>query len=244
LFLIDYLIYFFIGAIFGSFIYSFINRQSPELEPANISIIGPPSFCPQCKKNLKPIMLIPIFSYIFLKGKCWYCKSAIKSSYLFYEILIGIFSVAFFATFEVSWISILKYIVCLLIIMQILLDYRFLLLSTNVSILIILLGLGLAYLDIKVSVIESFIGICLGYISLWLINFIFKTFKSKDGIGSGDFIFLAALCSLMGYRLIGPIVLGASLVSIFIYFVSNKEKQLLPFGTGMGIATLFLIFFL
>ena len=244
MFLIDYLIYFFIGAIFGSFIYSFINRQSPELEPANISIIGPPSFCPQCKKTLKPIMLIPIFSYIFLKGKCWYCKSAIKSSYIFYEILIGIFSLAFFATFEVSWISILKYIVCLLIIMQILLDYRFLLLSTNVSILIILLGLGLAYLDIKVSVIESFIGICLGYISLWLINFIFKTFKSKDGIGSGDFIFLAALCSLMGYKLIGPIVLGASLISLLIYLISNKEKQLLPFGTGMGITTLFLIFFL
>ena len=244
MFLIDYLIYFFIGAIFGSFIYSFINRQSPELEPANISIVGPPSFCPQCKKTLKPIMLIPIFSYIFLKGKCWYCKSAIKSSYIFYEILIGIFSVAFFTTFEVSWISILKYIVCLLIIMQIILDYRFLLLSTNISILIILIGLGLAYLDAKISVLESFIGICLGYISLWVINFIFKTIKSKDGIGSGDFIFLAALCSLMGYKLIGPIVLGASLISILIYFVLNKEKQLLPFGTGMGIATLFLIFFL
>ena len=243
MFLIDYLIYFFIGAIFGSFIYSFINRQSPELEPANISIVGPPSFCPQCKKTLKPIMLIPIFSYIFLKGKCWYCKSTIKSSYLFYEILIGIFSVAFFTTFEVSWVSISKYIVCLLIIMQILLDFRFLLLSTNISILIILIGLGLAYLDAKISVLESFIGICLGYISLWLINFIFKTIKSKDGIGSGDFIFLAALCSLMGYKLIGPIVLGASLICLLIYLVSSKEKQLLPFGAGMGIATLSLIFF-
>ena len=208
------------------------------------SIISPPSFCPQCKKTLKPIMLIPIFSYIFLKGKCWYCKSTIKSSYLFYEILIGIFSITFFVTFEVSWISILKYIVCLLIIMQILLDYRFLLLSTNISILIMLLSLGLAYLDIKISVIESFIGLCLGYISLWLINFIFKSINSKDGIGSGDFIFLAALCSLMGYKLIGPIVLGASLISLLIYLLSNKEKQLLPFGAGMGLATLSLIFFL
>jgi len=244
LYLIDYLIFFFIGAIFGSFIYSFINRQSSELESANVSIVSPPSFCPQCKKTLKPIMLIPIFSYIFLKGKCWYCKSAIKSSYLFYEILIGIFSVAFFVVFDASWVSVLKYIVCLLIIIQILLDYRFLLLSTNISILIILLGLGLAYLDTKVSVIDSFIGLCLGYTSLWLINFIFKTFKSKDGIGSGDFIFLAALCSFMGYKLIGPIVLGASLISLLIYLVSNREKQFLPFGAGMGIATLSLIFFL
>jgi hypothetical protein len=48
----------------------------------------------------------------------------------------------------------------------------------------------------------------------------------------------------MGYKLIGPIVLGASLISLLIYLVSNREKQLLPFGVGMGIATLSLIFFL
>ena len=214
------------------------------MESSNISIVSPSSFCPQCKKTLNPLMLIPIFSYIFLKGRCWYCKSPIKSSYLFYEILMGIFSVVFFVTFEVSWISILKYIVCILIIMQILLDYRFLLLSTNISILIILLGLGLAYLDIKISILESFIGLCLGYTSLWLINFIFKTIKSRDGIGDGDFIFLAALCSVLGYKLIGPIVLGASIISLIIYLISSKENKLLPFGTGMGFSTIFIIFFI
>tara|TARA_B100000925_G_scaffold265552_1_gene224773 strand:- start:101 stop:835 length:735 start_codon:yes stop_codon:yes gene_type:complete len=244
LFLLDYFIFFFVGTIFGSFIYSFINRQSPQLELADVSIVSPPSFCPACKKTLKPFMLIPIFSYIFLKGRCWYCKSTIKSSYLFYETLIGIFSVAFFFIFEVSGIYVLKYLVCLLIIMQILLDFRYLLLSTNISILITLLGLGLAYLDNKISVLDSFMGLFLGYFSLWLINFIFKTFKSKDGIGSGDFIFLAALCSVLGYKLIGPIVLGGSLISLLIYLVSNKEKQLLPFGAGIGFATLSLIFYL
>ena len=214
------------------------------MESSNISIVSPPSFCPECKKTLSPLMLIPIFSYIFLKGRCWYCKSPIKSSYLFYEILMGIFSVVFFVTFEVSWISILKYIVCILIIIQILLDYRFLLLSTNISILIILLGLGLAYLDIKISILESFIGLCLGYTSLWLINFIFKTIKSRDGIGDGDFIFLAALCSVLGYKLIGPIVRGASIISLFIHLISSKENELLPFGTGMGFSTIFIIFFI
>ena len=128
--------------------------------------------------------------------------------------------------------------------MQILLDYRFLLLSTNISILIILLGLGLAYLDIKISILESFIGLCLGYTSLWLINFIFKAFKSRDGIGDGDFIFLAALCSVLGYKLIGPIVLVASIISLFIYLISPKENKLLPFGTGMGFSTIFILFFI
>ena len=90
--------------------------------------------------------------------------------------------------------------------MQILLDYKFLLLSTNISISIILLGLVLAFLDNKISVIDSFIGLCLGY------------------------------------KLLGPIVLGGSVVSLLIYLISAKKNKLLPFGTGIGFATLFLIF--
>ena len=108
--------------------------------------------------------------------------------------------------------------------MQILLDYKYLLLSTNISISIILLGLVLAFLDNKISVIDSFIGFCLGYGFLWLINIIFKSIKSKDGIGDGDFIFLAALCTVLGYKLLGPIVLGGSVVSLSIYFMSAKKK--------------------
>ena len=128
--------------------------------------------------------------------------------------------------------------------MQILLDYKFLLLSTNISISIILLGLVLAFLDNKISVVDSFIGLCLGYGFLWLINLVFKTIKSKDGIGDGDFIFLAALCSVLGYKLIGPILLGASIISLFIHLISSKENKLLPFGTGMGFSTIFIIFFI
>ena len=84
----------------------------------------------------------------------------------------------------------------------------------------------------------------MGYTSLWLINFIFKTIKSKDGIGDGDFIFLAALCTVLGYKLLGPIVLGGSVVSLSIYLISAKKNKLLPFGTGMGFSTIFIIFFI
>ena len=202
----------------------------------------PPSFCPNCKKTLRPHMLIPILSYIFLKGRCSYCKTKIKKFYLFYEIFIGLFTVSFFIAFGVSWVTILEYIVCILIIIQILLDYRFLLLSTYVSIFIMLLGLGLAFLDNKISIFDSFMGVCLGYSSLWLINFFFKSVRNKEGIGDGDFIFLAALCSLFGYKMIGPIVLGASIISLLIFSINSKENKLLPFGAGMGVTALTIIF--
>jgi len=177
-------------------------------------------------------------------GKCWYCKSRIKVSYLIYELLIGLFTIFFFINLDITWINILLYLICILIIIQILLDYKFLLLSTNISTLIIILGLALALIGNEITITDSFLGICLGYSSLWLLNFIFKSIKSKDGIGDGDFIFLASLCSVLGYKLIGPIVLGGSIISLLIYITGFKEGTLLPFGTGMGLATLFLILFL
>jgi len=244
LFLIDFFVFLFVGAIFGSFIFSFINRQTLTLEAKAISITSPPSFCPSCKRTLKPLMLIPIISYLFLMGKCWYCKSKIKVSYLIYELLIGLFTIFFFINLDITWINILLYLICILIIIQILLDYKFLLLSTNISTLIIILGLALALIGNEITITDSFLGICLGYSSLWLLNFIFKSIKSKDGIGDGDFIFLASLCSVLGYKLIGPIVLGGSIISLLIYITGFKEGTLLPFGTGMGLATLFLILFL
>ena len=57
--------------------------------PANESIIFPPSHCGNCKERLKAIDLIPVLSYLFLKGKCRYCNNSISSRYSIVELLTG-----------------------------------------------------------------------------------------------------------------------------------------------------------
>ena len=70
------IIFFLFGLIIGSFLNVCIFRI-----PVGDSIAFPPSHCGTCKKQLKPIDLVPVFSYLFLGGKCRYCKSKISIRY-------------------------------------------------------------------------------------------------------------------------------------------------------------------
>jgi len=81
---------FIIGLSIGSFLNVLINRL-----PNDEGIWGR-SYCDNCKKQLKPMDLVPIFSYLALKGKCRYCEKKINVQYPIVELLTGIlFVVAF-----------------------------------------------------------------------------------------------------------------------------------------------------
>ena len=75
------------GLCLGSFAGMSISRYQRIYSGEKINIVSPSSHCPRCKKSLKPMMLIPIFSYIYLKGKCYFCKKEINKSYLITELI-------------------------------------------------------------------------------------------------------------------------------------------------------------
>ena len=83
-----YFIFFWIGASVFSFVNVLIYRV-----PKKISFVGGRSFCPSCKTSLKPYDMIPVFSYILLKGRCRKCSSKIPVRYLFVELFGGILAV-------------------------------------------------------------------------------------------------------------------------------------------------------
>lgn len=79
-----YLLLFMIGTLFGSF-YTLAVYRIPKRQ----DIIHTHSYCPNCNHKLGFLDLIPILSYLFLKGKCRYCKQKIRPRYLILEILSG-----------------------------------------------------------------------------------------------------------------------------------------------------------
>lgn len=76
---------FILGVTVGSFLNVCIYRI-----PRGENISFPPSHCTVCKNSLKPYHLIPIFSYVFLKGKCAYCGEKISIRYPIIEFLNGV----------------------------------------------------------------------------------------------------------------------------------------------------------
>ncbi len=87
---IFYLFIFIIGIVFGSF-YTLAVYRIPKKQ----DITHTHSYCPNCQHKLSFLDLIPLFSYIFLKGKCRYCKEKIRPRYFIIELISGLLFVIF-----------------------------------------------------------------------------------------------------------------------------------------------------
>lgn len=74
------------SAIFGAWFASFINVVAWRV-PRGESVVAPPSHCPGCGHRLGWMDLIPIFSYVFLRGRCRYCGAPVAARYTVVELL-------------------------------------------------------------------------------------------------------------------------------------------------------------
>lgn len=97
------LLVFMLGASVGSFLNVVIYRV-----PAGLSVIFPPSRCPQCLRQLKAYDNVPVLGWLWLKGRCRYCKSSISVRYPLVEAATGLLFVWVLWTFSLS-ISTLGY---------------------------------------------------------------------------------------------------------------------------------------
>ena len=102
-----YIIIFAIGITFGSFYTLAVYRI-----PKGQDIVHTHSYCPNCKHKLGFWDLIPVFSYIFLGGKCRYCKQKIRPRYLILEVLSGttFVIVALLMKFDIYYLNLIQVI--------------------------------------------------------------------------------------------------------------------------------------
>lgn len=91
------IIIFILGIYFGSF-FTLATYRIPKKE----NITHKHSYCPNCNHKLGALDLVPIFSYIFLKGKCRYCKKSIGIRYFLFEILTGLVFVLFSISLNIN----------------------------------------------------------------------------------------------------------------------------------------------
>ena len=119
----------FLGLVFGSFINALVWRLSQVLDKngdpkklsakkkKELSIVSAHSMCPSCKHQLSAPDLVPVFSWLFLKGKCRYCKKPISAQYPLVELITaGLFALSAYAwNFDQTWMvaSFITWLICL-----------------------------------------------------------------------------------------------------------------------------------
>ncbi|MGB9793711.1 MAG: prepilin peptidase [Caldisericum exile] len=233
-------VFFIFGAVIGSFLNVVIYRL-----PRHESLIFPQSHCPKCGHKLSTLDLVPIVSYIALKGKCRYCGAKISPIYPIVESLTGILFVLTYLKFGFSLLT-LKYIIFI----SFLIIVSFIDLFEGVvfdSVVIPATIIGLVF-GIFTNFKDTIFGIVFYAVLFFLIIVISKLFYKEGGMGEGDLTSGIMIGAFLGFEFgiiafILSFVIGA-VAGIFIMLISKKGgKTEIPFVPYMAIASLLTIFF-
>jgi len=210
-----------------------------ELEQLSLAL--PFSHCPHCKKTLKPWHNVPVFSYLFLFGKCAYCRASISLRYPIVELITAVSSVyiAWSLGFSFQTGGALLFTWILITLTFIDLDYY--LLPDQLSLLLLWLGLFCSLFSLFCSSHDAIIGAIVGYSIFAAIEWVFKKITGKSGLGQGDFKLLAALGAYLGWQQLPIIVLAASFIGAIFgithMFIRRQFKSIpLPFGPYLAFA--------
>ena len=222
---------------------SFYNVVGWRL-PNNESIIFPPSHCPKCNHRLRASELIPIFSYVFQKGRCKECKEKISWYYPVFEFISGLLFGFCYLSFRLTpqLLIALTFISMLLII--IVSDIHYMIIPDEVLIvcsLILAVEIGIIY-GWKVLLLRILSGIgaftCM-FLLKKLGDFIFK----KESMGGGDI----KLMFVLGLTLELPIALLSIFVGslvglpISLLFLKSNSEHIVPFGPYLAIGAIILL---
>ena len=219
----------------------------PHNPVKNISLAWPGSHCPKCTTKLKIWQNIPVLSYLFLRGNCYYCHANISIRYLCVELaclLVSLYAVWFFG---LHWslcciLPFLWILICLFCI-----DLQHQILPDVLSLSLLWLGLLLNTQNIFISLSTAVFSAAGAYLSLWLVMRAYLWIRGKVGMGHGDFKLFAAFGAWFGWTALPCLLLIASISGILIgciYLKATRQsyQTQLPFGPFLcaaGVITLF-----
>ncbi|PSL43977.1 leader peptidase (prepilin peptidase)/N-methyltransferase [Salsuginibacillus halophilus] len=216
--------------VVGLVIGSFLNVVGLRL-PAGTPFTTDRSRCPACGRTIRALELIPVFSYIALRGRCRGCGEQISKLYPVMELATGsLFAVTYVAFgYSPEWAVALLFLMMLHVI--VVSDLRFMLIPDKVLLAfglpILLLRLTAAPLDVWWSPLA---GALLGFSLLFVIALV-----SRGGMGGGDVKLFAVLGVVLGWELVllaffFSVSLGAVLGGIGLITGHVRRKEPMPFG--------------
>ncbi len=229
---------FLVGLALGSF-YNVVGLRVPVKR----SIVAPRSSCPTCERELSALELVPVFSYLFQRGKCKGCSSRISPIYASVEFVTALlFTIA---PFLVGWSKelVLAYGLISLLVIIFVSDLTYMLIPDRV-----LLFFAAYFIVARIIVpmdpwYSPFIGAALGFFLLLLIAIV-----SKGGMGGGDIKLFAVLGLVFGVQELLLVFFFSTLFGTIIGVTALltgkvKRKQQIPFGPSIAIGAIVTYFY-
>ncbi len=215
--------------IFGLVIGSFLNVCICRV-PLKQSVAAGGSYCPNCGKALKPLDLVPVLSYVFLRGKCRYCGEKISAQYPLIELLCaGLFVLSFYL-FGLSWMTLIAWAFVSVLIVASMIDIHTLEIPDGASIAVLIIGVACFFLPDTLAWWDRLLGAACAAGPLLLIVLASR----GNAMGLGDVKLMAAAGLILGWKLslfslLAAVIIGAIAGVILIAAKKKGRKDAIPF---------------
>ena len=187
---------FIVGLCIGSFLNVAILRGL-----SGEDMVFARSKCPKCQNQLKWYMNIPLISYLFLRGKCGFCKAPISFQYPLVEFICGL---SFLISFLVFGLSLKTLFICLIFAMFILLaatDYKETVIIDYHAYILLGFALIYSYLNLgDINIIQAIIGAVSGFLFFEILARIGILFTKCRMFGEGDSLIALGLGAIFGIK--------------------------------------------
>lgn len=232
-------IFFFLyGLLFGSF-FNVVGLRVPKKQ----SIVNPPSTCSNCNRRLTILDLIPVFSYIFLKGKCRSCGHKIDWIYPVMELCTGfLFSIAYLKLGFSKELIVALLCISMLVIISVS-DIAYMLIPDKILIFFGVLLILTRIISPLTPWWDSVVGALIGFGILFLIAIL-----SKGGMGGGDIKLFFVIGWVLGMIPTLLTLFVAAFIGMIAGFIQLKiknadKKTPVPFGPSIAVAGLIVYFY-
>lgn len=223
-----------------------MNQEITNTKTLNLFL--PRSFCPSCKNTVKAIHNIPVLSYLFLGGKCAYCRHPIPLRYPFIELLTFLLSILATWHFGLSLQLIFALLFIWLCIPMLVIDLDHQLLPDSLTLGLLWSGLLANTQSLFTTLPNAVLSAAGAYLFLWLFIKLFYLITGKIGMGNGDFKLFAAFGAWFGWTFLPLILLLASITGaifglIYLRMQRKTKETPIPFGPFLGVAGMIALFY-
>ncbi|MEN2765566.1 prepilin peptidase [Ornithinibacillus xuwenensis] len=233
-----FILFFGLGLLFGSF-FNVVGLRLPQQK----SFTNDRSICPNCSHILNWYELIPIFSYIFQRGRCRHCKAKISFIYPVMELVTGFLFAHSYAQLGLSVELILALFLMSMLVIVFVSDMKYMLIPNKVLLFFLPIFIVLRVLEPLEPWWSSIIGATLGFAIIAVIIIV-----SNGGMGAGDMKLFGVLGIVLGIKKVLltfflSCVIGAVIGLLMLWINRIHRKQPIPFGPYIVVAAIVTYFY-
>ena len=231
-----------LGACIGSFLNVVIDRL-----PAGKSLAYPPSSCDSCQHRLSWLDMFPVFSYIFLRGRCRYCGAKIPIRVMLVELGTGLLTAFLYIHFRLVWMLPVSIGYSAVLIAIGLIDLKHQLIFPAIVFPAAIFALIVNFFVPNLFNLHNFLfgllGAAVGAAFLLLVMLLYLVLRKREGMGLGDVYMAVMMGFMVGFpniivALFVAILMGGLMAIFLVIFKKKSTKDMIPFGDFLAISTI------